>query len=495
MTPYEAWWDSQPDLSMLKVFGARVCVKVTGKRRAKLDRHDFGGIFIGYTAADDNVRYIDVDSGLVKTSHHAIFDEAWYLQPHRPPMAQLLFEMGMELDVEEESEIDVPQVTPKADLPPITKTDILLTPNEAKNTPLPLRLSAKPMQVRIGARAAMTMNPYQGTCVEPRIQRLSIIDDMRLDRGETFAQVYLSPSAYHEAFEEEIDIRRWTNIDHHTAGLTLIQKDGRLILASIVKSTPVAKIPRWRTRCRGAWVMEVNGMLVQTTQDVERALKMAKMRGDDKCRITLAHPEIKEGLTSQGIPQLHIDQFNPRYILNLDHLVHQEHIYQASGGGGVFQCSFNNLTRGKLLKQDDWADWQNSEWLQLDQYYSQFMFGDPVKVKDRSNVFFLVWTYTIKDVDGRKKARCACDGYSRGGKVRVLDYTHSNCIDHVASRMFYALAAAENMQVWGADVGNAFAEAPPPKQGFYIQPDWAFKEWWIARGRKPIEDKEVIPVM
>jgi hypothetical protein len=35
MTPYEAWWDNKPDLSLLKVFGARVCVKVTGKRRAK----------------------------------------------------------------------------------------------------------------------------------------------------------------------------------------------------------------------------------------------------------------------------------------------------------------------------------------------------------------------------------------------------------------------------------------------------------------------------
>ena len=149
--------------------------------------------------------------------------------------------------------------------------------------------------------------------------------------------------------------------------------------------------------------MEVNGMPVQTTQDVERALKMAKSRGDEKCSITLAHPEIKDGLTAQGIPQLHIDQFNPRYILNLDHLVRQEHIYQTSGG--VFQWSFNKLTRGKLLKQDDWTDWQNSEWLQLDQYYSQFMFGEPVKVTDRSNVFFLVWTYTIKDVDGRKKAR------------------------------------------------------------------------------------------
>jgi hypothetical protein len=96
ITPFEAWWDEMPDLSALKVFGSRVSVKVTEKRRSKLDRHDFTGIFIGYTATDDNIRYIDVDSGLVKTSHHAVFNEAWYLQPYRPPMAQLLFNMGME---------------------------------------------------------------------------------------------------------------------------------------------------------------------------------------------------------------------------------------------------------------------------------------------------------------------------------------------------------------------------------------------------------------
>ncbi len=64
ITPYEAWWGKQPDLSALKVFGSRVCVKVTGKRRSKLDRHDFTGIFVGYTASDDNIRYIDVDSGV-----------------------------------------------------------------------------------------------------------------------------------------------------------------------------------------------------------------------------------------------------------------------------------------------------------------------------------------------------------------------------------------------------------------------------------------------
>jgi hypothetical protein len=35
-------------------------------------------------------------SGIVKQSHHATFDEAWYLQPARPPAAQLLYDLGLE---------------------------------------------------------------------------------------------------------------------------------------------------------------------------------------------------------------------------------------------------------------------------------------------------------------------------------------------------------------------------------------------------------------
>ncbi len=62
----------------------------------KLDCHDFTGIFLGYTASDHNIRYLDMDSGLVKSSHHAVFDEAWYMQPHRPPAAQLLYGLGLE---------------------------------------------------------------------------------------------------------------------------------------------------------------------------------------------------------------------------------------------------------------------------------------------------------------------------------------------------------------------------------------------------------------
>ena len=102
----------------------------------------------------------------------------------------------------------------------------------------------------------------------------------------------------------------------------------------------------------------------------------------------------------------------------------------------------------------------------------------PTAVDQNAAVFHLVWTYNIKAVDGRKKARCVCDSSSRSGSVKVLDEVYANCVDQTSARLFYAVAAAENLLVFGSDVCNAFAEAPPPKQGFYIRPDCAFNEWW-----------------
>jgi hypothetical protein len=62
------------------------------------------------------------------------------------------------------------------------------------------------------------------------------------------------------------------------------------------------------------------------------------------------------------------------------------------------------LSRGKLLKQPDWDEWQQSEFLQLDQYDEQGMFGPPVSMRDKMAVFHLVWTYAIKTLGSRKKA-------------------------------------------------------------------------------------------
>ena len=61
------------------------------------------------------------------------------------------------------------------------------------------------------------------------------------------------------------------------------------------------------------------------------------------------------------------------------------------------------LTHGKLRKQDDWNDWKESEYLQLDQYEKQYMFGAPVELDTVENVFDLVWTYVKKSLISRRK--------------------------------------------------------------------------------------------
>lgn len=106
-------------------------------------------------------------------------------------------------------------------------------------------------------------------------------------------------------------------------------------------------------------------------------------------------------------------------------------------GGVLHYLSWaNKLMRGLLLKQSNWAEWQQSKFLQLDQYKLQGMFGDPILVEHDSAVFNLVWTYAIKEVDGWKKAPCTCDGSTQGGQVRVLDYTYANSPDQTCARIF-----------------------------------------------------------
>ena len=51
-TPFEGWHGYKPNLKSLHLFGSRVCVKRSGDRRVKLDRHNSTGIFLGLTATE-----------------------------------------------------------------------------------------------------------------------------------------------------------------------------------------------------------------------------------------------------------------------------------------------------------------------------------------------------------------------------------------------------------------------------------------------------------
>jgi hypothetical protein len=155
-----------------------------------------------------------------------------------------------------------------------------------------------------------------------------------------------------------------------------------------------------------------------------------------------------------------------------DHLRTCKPSYKVVNSGEVLNVTTHvmRLTRGKLLKQPDWNEWQMSKYVQLDQYDAQGMFGQPVPQVDDMAVFHSVWTYAIKADDLQKKACLACDGSPRSGQAKILDKTYAICVDQTSARLFYAIVAAENLMVYGADISNAFAEAPPPKQGFtFIQ--------------------------
>jgi deoxyuridine 5'-triphosphate nucleotidohydrolase len=126
-SPYESFTGNKPDLSGLRIFGSRVYAKKPGKRHAKLDDHTYKGFFVGFTATDKNVRYIDENTGRIKISTHVIFDEAHFSQPANkaPLAAQTLQRLGYyakedwiePIDAQKSTEFNIQLLTKTAKTP------------------------------------------------------------------------------------------------------------------------------------------------------------------------------------------------------------------------------------------------------------------------------------------------------------------------------------------------------------------------------------------
>jgi hypothetical protein len=277
----------------------------------------------------------------------------------------------------------------------------------------------------------------------------------------------------------------------------------------MVPGTPGAKIPRWHTRIRGASLINIGPHHIQSINDDHMALSTIQSNGGGThASLLFAHPEICPDISRRGLPivssapfftqRVHY-QLNDRWEFSTvaEHL-QRDPLYRLVDDGGVLNVATRvmKLTRGKLIKQPNWDKWLESKYLQLDQYDAQGMFGDPTEVDSDATVFCIVWTYAIKALDGRYKARCTCDGSLHSGQARILNETYANCVDQTEGPIFYSIAAAENLLIFGADVSNVFSKAPPPQQGFYIIPDKAFVDWWVNhKKRHPIPHGHVIPIL
>jgi hypothetical protein len=263
-------------------------------------------------ATDQNIVYLDLDSGVVKASHHAQFDEAWYLQPSCPPAAKLLYDLGIlpEGDTPAESVAESEVVTSDFQTPgsiervlipwpSITSVDKVnskwIAPDQSNLLHLLLRTLTHDLPCPIMAKAACTKPLSRRNIAAELVKNFNI-------GAHDMAMVYLSPDPYHEVFKQTLDLCKFDFSHHPTAGLSLFEQDGQVHLGTISLSTLTAKLHEWRSRVQGAWLIKIGGITVNSFEDVNNAFCVLEANKSPSATLLFLHPEIHLNLSQDGIP-------------------------------------------------------------------------------------------------------------------------------------------------------------------------------------------------
>jgi hypothetical protein len=479
-TPYEAWTSVRPEMSHIRTFGSSVTAKKPGRRPTKGDPHCYHGIFLRYTATNKNLVYYDINTKRTKTATHKRLDEFHYGNPleDRPKMAQHMIDL--------------------------TSDD--LTKKHEYGRPIPLN-----------EFDGVTAIPDHPAAAAAKLDALGNTEDMQTEA--MIATIYEPADGYQDCdilnIEMSLDIfgpstTEVLTIDprHPTLGFEFHSPHSaaRPVIKQCKSGTKAAKMKNWRSRFRHGTIRAIDGEYMDTIEDVRSTVAKLKESSRTDCKITIAHHEIAQPLTASGIPQLHFDQLHA--IAHHLHVMKYGEDYDLWGDNSTFptvdestihQAIVDDLvpakfTRRQLKRSENWQVWKEAEFKQLNSYHTQDMFGKPIARPQKATVLPFVWSYLLKD-GIKPKARGTCNGGKRYGKAVTLAHTYASCVEQPGARLFWSLSALHGMTALGADAGNAFAEAPPPIQPFYMAIDDQFRTWWTeCLGNDPIPDGFVLPV-
>ena len=113
-------------------------------------------------------------------------------------------------------------------------------------TPLPLQESVGRIAKLEGSTKVCHVNsasPYKNTALEPCVDNdVSVIEEYGISERD-LRQIYISPHAYDDAFEEELNLATFNPGDHGTAGMEFELRDGQLILVNMKPGAPGHRIP------------------------------------------------------------------------------------------------------------------------------------------------------------------------------------------------------------------------------------------------------------
>ena len=241
-------------------------------------------------------------------------------------------------------------------------------------------------------------------------------------------------------------------MDYHThAGLQLVDRAGKhgVQILSCLTGTKAANLPWWQLLLCHKYIDKINGERVHTCQDVATSLQHLRSTGATHFTLTLATDASDlPSISQHGVPQIYFDQLSgvhghlssiiPNHndsgassvnalngilqdynqpvsdptvapTLRGDQIMHIHNIlsnttspyptdaprlttsppeepYVAKTSGDP-----KKLRRKDLVNADDWGEWEKAEWLQLNQYCHQNLFGETCAPSRDCGIFNLVW--------------------------------------------------------------------------------------------------------
>ena len=283
-----------------------------------------------------------------------------------------------------------------------------------------------------------------------------------------------------------------------TLGLVLKKDERGPLIVDCERNSPITRTTNWRKLIKGTILYSINDMKVTNDTNVIQLINDCPTPTVPIQVIQENPPDIHE---ETGLPQLAFDQFIHVSRQHQDVIESAIHTFldddiDVIDNIIVHKIKKANLTRSKLLKQDDWKEWELSEFLQLDQYERQQMFGKPGPLPnhlDKYSILPMIWVYIVKSC-GRKKARCVANGAPHLKGTITLANTYAACLEQSGFRIFWAICALRNKQVFGSDAANAFAEAPPPKCPLYLKVDAAFRNWYSNKYKISLPEDTYVKV-
>ena len=333
--------------------------------------------------------------------------------------------------------------------------------------------------------------------------------------------LYFSDDPFDNIMEVDVAIKG----DHETLGILTDYCDcrQRLQIKDMALSTPGSRLKKWRSVLRHTYILKFNDFAIQSHEDFAHAVRQTRLRKMMKAKLIVATDTAYGLHPMEGVLQIHFDQMNiiSKHLQDIarerdlqtinslptpttttvrqlhDHCVVTEIADDHPGPHPppdpppppTLKAEpelAQSFTKKQLLKRDDWPDWERSQYKQLDQYWEQGMFSSPLPLPHNANALHMLWRFNLK-VCGTKKSRMVCNGSPHQKGTVTVGHTYANALDAASERLFWAIVANQNYIAVGADVSNAFAEAPAPKAPLYMYIDDTFRQWWTKhKGNEPI---------